>query len=117
MKKLIKALKENAHIQTLLTLVLRGFGVLFLFAISFLMTNNLSPSIVGEYEFIRVFLLVAGSICLFGTDISIIYFSGKLKALKSYASVKQVYFSVFKIISFFSVVLFLVFYIFMFLLS
>lgn len=112
MRKLIQVLKTKAYKQTMLTLLLRGFGVLFLFAISFLMTNNFSPSTVGEYEFIRVFLLVTGSICLIGTDISIIYFAGKLKALKSYSAIKNVYFSIVKIIGILSIVILLVFFIF-----
>lgn len=112
MRKLIQVLKTKAYKQTLFTLLLRGIGVLFLFAISFLMTNNFSPAIVGEYEFIRVFLLVIGSICLLGTDISIIYFAGKLKALKSYASIKEVYFSIVKIIGLLSIALLLIFFIF-----
>ncbi|MDO7172156.1 polysaccharide biosynthesis C-terminal domain-containing protein [Mariniflexile sp. AS56] len=112
MKKLIKALKQHAYTQTIFTLALRGFGVLFLFGISFLMTNNFPPSVVGEYEFIRVFLLVTGSICLLGTDVSIIYFSGKLKALGSFSSIKKVYYSILKIVSVLSLVLVFLFFLF-----
>lgn len=111
MKKIIKALKVQGNPLTLWTLFLRGLGVLLLFAISFLMTNNFSPSVVGEYEFIRVFLLVLGSLCLLGTDVSILYFSGKLKSINNFLEIKDIYWRVIKIISVSSIFCFSVYYI------
>lgn len=98
--------------QTFFTLILRGLGVLVLFTISLLLTNNFEPDVVGEYEFIRVFLLVIGSICLVGSDISIIYFAGKLNALKKFSSISYIYYNFLKIICSISLILFLLFLVF-----
>ncbi|WP_348746113.1 MATE family efflux transporter [Tenacibaculum sp. 190524A02b] len=62
------------------------------------MTNNYSASLVGKYDFIRSFLLVVGSICLLGTDHSILYFSGKLSSVNRSKDLKGVYYTMIKLI-------------------
>lgn len=99
----ISKFKFHFDNKTFSTLLLRGAGVIIIFSLSLLMTNNFSPDEVGQYEFIRVFLLVIGSICLFGTDISILYFAGRLKAANSLPSIKNIYFSILKVISLLSI--------------
>ena len=112
MKRLLGLVQAKANVQTFGTIALRGVGVLFLFGISLLMTNNFPPTVVGEYEFIRVFLLVFGSLCLLGTDVSILFFSGKLKALHSFEEIKNIYFTIIKIISASSILCFGIFFVF-----
>ena len=64
--------------QSLITLILRVFGVMLLFGFTIFLTKTYSPKIVGQYDFVRSFLLAVGSICLLGFDQSILYFKGRL---------------------------------------
>ena len=97
--------------QSILTFGIRGFGVLFLFCLTILMTRNFSTMEVGQYEFTRVVLLVLGSIALLGTDVSIIYFSGKLKASNSSKELGKTYYQILKIILYSSLVIAVVLFI------
>ena len=94
----IDKLSNKLFIRSLITFGLRGFGILFLFGFTILMTRNFNPTSIGEYEFARVFLLISGSIVLLGTDISVIYFSGRLKGENSFYSLKQTYYQMVKIV-------------------
>lgn len=104
--------KSQMLFQSLITFGLRGAGVAFLFGLTLLMTRNFEPVVVGEYEFIRVYLLVIGSIVLLGTDVSIVYFAGKLKALQAFSSLKNVYVQILKIIGLLSLILNVLFFVF-----
>jgi len=84
--------------QSILTFGIRGFGVVFLFGLTILMTRNFSSEEVGQYEFSRVVMLVLGSISLLGTDVSIIYFTGKLKASNSVQNLASTYYQIIRII-------------------
>ncbi|MFV8341576.1 MATE family efflux transporter [Flavobacterium sp. XS2P39] len=70
---------------------MRVFGVLLLFGFTLFLTNNFSPKSVGQYDFVRSFLLVIGSICLLGCDQSILYFRGKLKGTNALYALKGIY--------------------------
>ena len=84
--------KEIKH--SLITLFLRGIGVLTLFGFTIFFNRNFNSSVVGDYEFTRMFLLVSGSICLLGSDISILYFSGKLKSEDRFYELKNLYYKI-----------------------
>lgn len=84
--------------DTLITLFLRVLGVVTLFGFTMFFTNNYSAMIVGEYEFVRIVLLVLGGICLLGTDISILYFAGRLKSKDSLGSLYTLYFKIISLI-------------------
>lgn len=106
-------LKKIIFSNSFLTLGLRSFGVLFVFFISSVLTNNFSLNDVGQYEFFRIFILLIGSICLFGTEISIIYFSGKFKAENNISLLKKTYYKILKLILFtslFIIIIFLLFF-------
>ncbi|MDM1298650.1 polysaccharide biosynthesis C-terminal domain-containing protein [Empedobacter falsenii] len=90
-KNIIKN-KEIKH--SLITLFLRGIGVLTLFGFTIFFNRNFNSSVVGDYEFTRMFLLVSGSICLLGSDISILYFSGKLKSEDRFYELKNLYYKI-----------------------
>jgi O-antigen/teichoic acid export membrane protein len=77
--------------QSLITLVLRVFGVLTLFGFTVFLTKTYPPKIVGQYDFVRSFLLVVGSICLLGCDQSILYFKGRLSGENTLTGFKKVY--------------------------
>ena len=81
-KSLIKAnsiinqVKENTFIiQSLKTIMLRVFGIALLFGFTLYLTHHYDPKIIGQYDFIRTYLLVVGSICLLGNEQSILYFN------------------------------------------
>ena len=76
----IISLKQNQFIlQSINTMALRLFGIIVLFGVTLVLTHNYDPVIIGQYDFIRTYLLVIGSICIIGTDQSILYFTGILK--------------------------------------
>ena len=88
-------------------MALRVGGVLLLFGFTFFITNTYPARIVGQYDFVRSFLLVVGSLCLLGTDQSILYFSGKLRSSNSIFSLLDVYRKMLRIIFFVSCIIFL----------
>ena len=89
----INRVKENPFItQSLKTMFLRIVGVVILFGFSLFLTHHYDPKIIGQYDFIRMVLLVLGSICILGTDQSILYFTGILKNNNNYSEVKKVYY-------------------------
>jgi O-antigen/teichoic acid export membrane protein len=99
--------KRNSVIhQSLLTLILRVFGVLILFGFTLYLTNNFSPKIVGQYDFVRSYLFVVGSICLLGCDQSILYFRGKFKGADVLSSLKSIYLKMVGIILIMTIILF-----------
>ena len=78
--------------QSFKTMVLRVLGVATLFGFTLFLTNTYDPTIIGQYDFIRTFLLVTGSICILGTDQSILYFSGMLQNRNPLRDLKKVYY-------------------------
>lgn len=89
--KLLK-INENPFIQqSLITLILRVFGVITLFGFTVFLTKTYPPKIVGQYDFVRSFLLVVGSICLLGCDQSVLYFKGRLGGSNTLEGIKKVY--------------------------
>lgn len=104
---IVEKLKANTFIlQSIKTLALRIFGIIVLFGFTLYLTNHYNPKIIGQYDFIRTFLLVVGSICLVGTEQSILYFSGVLKSKDSISSLKEIYKKMVFIIFIISVVFF-----------
>lgn len=77
--------------QSFSTLSLRVFGALLLFGFTVFLTKTYSPKLVGQYDFVRSFLLSIGSICLLGFDQSIIYFKGKLASQNAIEELKNIY--------------------------
>jgi hypothetical protein len=53
--------------QSINTMILRIIGVATLFGFTLFLTKNYDPKIIGQYDFIRTYLLVLGSICILGT--------------------------------------------------
>lgn len=96
--KVVSSLQNKMLRQSIYTFMLRVFGVIIFFGFMLFITRNYSADRVGEFEFVRMFMLVTGSICLLGTDISILYFSGRFKALDSFHSIRAVYFKMVKLI-------------------
>ncbi|MFV8324754.1 MATE family efflux transporter [Flavobacterium sp. ZS1P14] len=83
-------------------------GVLILFGFTLFLTNNFSPEIVGQYDFVRSFLLVIGSICLLGCDQSILYFRGRLKGANALYALKVIYIKMVGILFLMAILLFLI---------
>ena len=103
----LKAIKQNSLIkQSLITLILRVIGVLILFGFTLYLTTNFSPKIVGQYDFVRSFLFVVGSICLLGCDQSILYFRGKFNTENALLSLKSIYLKMVGIVFIGSIILF-----------
>ncbi|MBF4483662.1 MULTISPECIES: MATE family efflux transporter [unclassified Flavobacterium] len=89
---MIERISKNSFIkQSLGTLALRIFGVLLLFGFTIFLTKSYSPKLVGQYDFVRSYLLAVGSICLLGFDQSILYFKGRLASQKEVRQLKMVY--------------------------
>jgi O-antigen/teichoic acid export membrane protein len=98
---------QNSFIhQSVITLILRVFGVLILFGFTLFLTKNFSPKIVGQYDFVRSYLFVIGSICLLGCDQSILYFRGKLNGTFALPALKDIYLKMVGIVLIMSLVLF-----------
>ncbi|MES2577127.1 MAG: MATE family efflux transporter [Bacteroidota bacterium] len=70
---------------------LRIIGVVTLFGFSLFLTHNYAPKIIGQFDFIRMVLLVLSSICVLGTDQSILYFTGILKSRNEIQTLKAIY--------------------------
>ena len=105
----LQRIKRNPFIlQSLITLILRVFGVLILFGFTLFLTTNFSPKIVGQYDFVRSFLLVIGSICLLGCDQSILYFRGRLKDSNALFALKKIYQKMVGILFAMAIILFLI---------
>ncbi|WP_264566075.1 MATE family efflux transporter [Flavobacterium sp. N3904] len=77
--------------QSLSTLFLRILGVLLLFGFTIFLTKSYTPKLVGQYDFVRSFLLAIGSICLLGFDQSILYFKGHLISQNEFKELKKIY--------------------------
>ncbi|WP_264560679.1 lipopolysaccharide biosynthesis protein [Flavobacterium sp. N501239] len=109
-KELLTKINSNTLIkQSIITLILRVFGVITLFGFTLFLTHNYSPKIVGQYDFTRTFLLLVGSIALLGTDQSVLFFAGKLRALNSFSVLKKLYINNLKILFMTSLCLLLLF--------
>tara|TARA_B100001758_G_scaffold54017_1_gene44429 strand:- start:1158 stop:2441 length:1284 start_codon:yes stop_codon:yes gene_type:complete len=94
-------------------LIIRSLGVLLLFGFTLFITNFFTAENVGRYDFVRSALMVLGGLALMGTNQSIIYYSGLLKARKSIESIRAVYSKMIKIIcvlSFILLALYIVFF-------
>ncbi|MEH6407993.1 MAG: polysaccharide biosynthesis C-terminal domain-containing protein [Leeuwenhoekiella sp.] len=79
--KITKLVSKNQNaVRSIKALLLRIMGVGLLFLTTLYLTNFYAASIVGEYEFARSILLFLGSLVLIGTDQSILYYGGFLKA-------------------------------------
>lgn len=90
--KIFERISKNPFLkQSLSTLFLRIFGVLLLFGFTVFLTKTYSPKLVGQYDFVRSFLLAVGSICLLGFDQSILYFKGHLASKNALEQIKKVY--------------------------
>ena len=85
-------------------LIIRSFGVLLLFGLTMFLTNFYSAENVGRYDFVRSTIMVLGGLTLMGTNQSIIYYSGLLKARKSIESIRTIYFKMLRIIFFLSLI-------------
>lgn len=89
---IVEKLRANTFIiQSINTMILRAIGVITLFGFTLFLTHNYSPAIVGQYDFIRTFLLVVGSLCLLGTEQSILYFAGIIKGQGNSGELKRIY--------------------------
>jgi O-antigen/teichoic acid export membrane protein len=107
--KLLEVKKNPFVQQSFITLILRVFGVITLFGFTLFLTKSYPPSIVGQYDFVRSFLLVVGSICLLGCEQSILYFKGRLKGTNTLEGLKKVYFKMVVLLLTMSLFLFLIF--------
>ena len=88
----INKIKENPFVlQSLKTMMLRIFGIALLFGFTLYLTHHYDPKIIGQYDFIRTYLLVVGSICLLGNEQSILYFTGRLRSISAIGELKAVY--------------------------
>ncbi|WP_179353362.1 MATE family efflux transporter [Winogradskyella vidalii] len=83
-------------------------GVLLLFLLSLFLTNFYSPSVVGQYDFVRTVLMIIGGLSIVGTNQSIIYYSGFFKSQNKLGSLKKVYFKMLALIVLTSCVLLLI---------
>jgi len=72
-------------------MVLRIFGIGLLFGFTLYLTHHYDPKIIGQYDFIRTYLLVIGSICLLGSEQSILYYTGRLRSMSAIGELKAVY--------------------------
>jgi O-antigen/teichoic acid export membrane protein len=72
-----------------LSLRLLGVGLFFLGTLY--LTNELSPDLVGQYDYSRALLLFVGAIALFGMQQSVIFYSGLYSAQNNLGQIRQVY--------------------------
>lgn len=108
--KLLTAKKNPLIRQSLITFILRLFGVITLFGFTVFLTKTYPPEIVGQYDFVRSFLLVVGSICLLGCDQSILYFRGRIGSTDTLEGIQKVYVKMVGLLLLMSVLFLLVFW-------
>jgi O-antigen/teichoic acid export membrane protein len=90
--RIFQKLKKNTFImQSINTMILRVIGIITLFGFTLFLTHNYDPKIIGQYDFIRTFLLVLGSLCMLGTDQSVLYFAGILNSEKRIGKLREIY--------------------------
>ncbi|MEZ4796956.1 MAG: polysaccharide biosynthesis C-terminal domain-containing protein [Flavobacteriaceae bacterium] len=77
--------------NSIIVLFLKVFGIVMQFAAIFILTNNASEEIFGEYSFLNSILLVIGAFCLLGMNNSFLQFSGKLQAENNIGLLKILY--------------------------
>lgn len=63
-----------------------------LFGFTIFLTKSYTPKLVGQYDFVRSFLLAIGSMCMLGFDQSILYFKGYLVSRNAFEELKKIYF-------------------------
>lgn len=78
--------------NSLNVLLLRASGILLMFLLSLFLTNSFSAEIVGQYDFVRSFLMILSGASLLGTNQAIIFYSGILTSNKSFGSIRSIYF-------------------------
>lgn len=100
--------KNHFMMQSIKVMILRIIGVITLFGFTLFLTHNYDPKIIGQYDFIRTFLLVAGSLCLLGTDQSILYFTGLLNSRGQIEELKNIYKKIIIMIFFMSFISFII---------
>jgi len=89
---ILERISKNLFLKQIFsTLSLRVFGALLLFGFTVFLTKTYSPKLVGQYDFVRSFLLSIGSICLLGFDQSILYFKGKLASQNALEELTKIY--------------------------
>ncbi len=93
-------------------LIIRSLGALLLFVFTMFLTNFYSAENVGRYDFVRSAVMVLGGLALMGTNESIIYYSGLLKARKSIESIRIIYFKMLRIIFVLSLIILILFMLF-----
>lgn len=104
----LNKIRQNPFVlQSIKTMLLRIFGIVVLFGFTLYLTHNYEPKIIGQYDFIRTFLLVVGSICILGTDQSILYFTGILKSEGNLRELKHTYKKMLTLIFFMCIIAFL----------
>jgi O-antigen/teichoic acid export membrane protein len=96
--------KSEILMQSINTMILRIIGVATLFGFTLFLTKNYDPKIIGQYDFIRTYLLILGSICIIGTDQSILYFTGMLKSRNRLFELRGIYIKMVVLILLFSVI-------------
>lgn len=107
---ILEKLNNKQIKSSIITLSLRVIGVITLFVFTIFLNRNFSPDIVGDYEFTRMFLLVTGGICIIGTDVSILYFSGLLKSENKFYKIKSLYYKVLILSAILCLLILLIFY-------
>lgn len=98
--KLKELLLEGIKNNSFFTLFLRLSGVLFIFLTTFLFTNNYDADVVGQYDFIRSYFLVIGSLIMLSSDQTILFLIGR------YNNASQTIIDVYKKIVFITFVLY-----------
>lgn len=98
-KTILNSLKTRKD-KTYLTLVLRLLGIVFIFSVTYFLTNLYNPEVVGLYDFTRSYFLIVGSLCMLSMDQAVIYLIGKkgsdFNSLKSlYLKISVICFSLY----------------------
>jgi O-antigen/teichoic acid export membrane protein len=92
----MKLLPGKLHINSFTgrsigVLLLRTLGVGLFFLGTLYLTNELSPDLVGQYDYSRALLLFVGAVALFGMQQSVIFYSGLYSAQNNLGQIRQVY--------------------------
>ncbi len=83
--------KDSLTGKSFLVLFLRGLGMLLFFSLTLFLTNFFEAEFVGQYDFSRSFLIFLGAFTIFGTNQSILFFSGYLESKKDIPHLRVVY--------------------------
>ena len=82
---------DRFSFNSILTIFIKGLGIVITYALMLFLTNFFSEELVGEFSISNNILLITGTICLFGANQSIYQIGGRFYNGKNKSGLKKIY--------------------------